>query len=117
MMGTVEVTAFSTALPTAVYDVLDGSGVLAGFRVVGAVPAERVDVRRTSDGFIADYFGRIDLIGLSDGGTLIRWRVVFRARSSGTRWMLRLGLVRSTSALARRLARFAEARDYDAPPY
>lgn len=117
MMGKVEVSAFSTASPATVYGVLRRSGVISTGWIVGGVPFERVDVRRSPGKFVADYFGRIELIELADGRTLIRWRVVFRARLPGTLWLVRLRLLRSTSRLARRLARFAAAHDYDTPPY
>ena len=117
MMGKVEVSARSSASPGVVYDVLMESGVISGFYVVGGIPFERVDLRRPSGRLIADYFGRIELIGLIDGGTRIRWRVVFRARLSGTRCLLKLVLLRWKSGLVRRLAQFAAERDYDVPPY
>ena len=117
MMGKVEASASSSASPTTVYRVLKRSGVVSGSQIVGGTPFERVDLRKPSSALVADYFGRIELIGLSDGGTLIRWRVVFRARLAGTVWLVQLALLRSTSRRVRRLARFAVAHDYDTPPY
>ena len=116
-MGKVEVSASTSASPMRVYELLLDSGVISGLRAVDGVPFERVDLLRPPSRFIADYFGRIELIELSDGGTLIRWRIVFRAGFARTRWLIRLGLLWATSRLAHRLAQFASARDYDTPPY
>ena len=117
MMGKVEASGYSFASPTTVYRVLKESGVVSGSHIVGGVPSERVDLRRPPSALIADYFGRIELMTLSDGRTHIRWRVVFRARRAGTVWLVQLLLLRSASRRARRLARFADAHDYDTPPY
>ena len=117
MMGKVEVSAYSSASPETVYRALKESGVLAGSQVVGGVPLERVDIRRPPSAFVADHFGRIELIELADGRTLIRWRTVFRAKFPGSAWLVKRALRYSTSSLARRIARFSAARDYDAPPY
>lgn len=116
-MGKVEVSAYSSASPATVYRALKESGALSGNLVVGGVPFERVDIRRPSGAFVADYFGRIELLQLADGRTLIRWRIVFRARLPGSGRLVRSALRCSTSSLARRIASFAAARDYDAPPY
>lgn len=116
-MGKVEVSAYSAASPATVYRALKESGVLSGSHVVGGVPLKRVDIRKPSSVFVANYFGRIELLELADGRTLVRWRIVFRARLPGSDRLVGWVLHHSTSSLARRIARFAAARDYDAPPY
>ena len=117
MTGGIEATATSPASPATVYGVLVRSGVVPADEVVARVPSERVDLRRPSSRFIADYYGRIELMTLADGGALIRWRVVFRVKVAGTAWLVRLLLRRSTTGLVRRLATFAADHDYDTPPY
>ena len=116
-MSKVQASAFSSASPATVYGVLRESGVVSGSQVVGGIPFERVDLRRPASRLIADYFGRIELLELSGRGTFIRWRVVFRAKRAGTAWLVQVVLRCSTVILAHRLARYATARDYDAPPY
>ena len=117
MMGKVEVSACSAASPATVYRALKESGVLSGSQVVGGVPCERVDMEKPPSVFVAEHFGRIELLELADGRTLVRWRIVFRARFPGVDRLVRSVLRHSTLSLARRIARFAAARDYDVPPY
>ena len=76
-------------------------------QILELIPNRRISYTSLSGLPIDDYVGEVDLERAPDGGTTIRWRSSFYARTTGTGWILERGIRRFLRRCAQGLAEHA----------